>query len=134
MTAPKETTFNQLMDALLPQLAESEAIKVSLVAEASQFTRFNRAKVRQTGNIEKGSLTMTLMGQGRSTTASIDFTGQKENDWPRLMATLTTLREELPQLPEDPYLVIPAGDAQRREGYPGELLDIEAIAPTQLAP
>ena len=134
MTAPKETTFNQLMDALLPQLAESEAIKVSLVAEASQFTRFNRAKVRQTGNIEKGSLTMTLMGQGRSTTASIDFTGQKENDWPRLMATLTTLREELPQLPEDPYLVIPAGDAQSREGYPGELLDIDASAPTLLAP
>ncbi|MEM1310438.1 MAG: metallopeptidase TldD-related protein [Cyanobacteria bacterium P01_H01_bin.153] len=129
-----ETTFYQLIDALLPQLTQSETVKVSLVAEASQFTRFNQAKVRQTGNIEKGSLTITLMGQGRSATEAITFTGEKETDWPLLIAALTTLREELPQLPEDPYLVLPTGDAQSREAYPGSLLEIEAIAPTLLTP
>jgi predicted Zn-dependent protease len=125
-----ETTFNQLIDALLPQLDDGEAVKVSLIAEASQFTRFNQAKVRQTGSIEKGSLALTLMGHGRSTTESITFIGEKEADWPLLMTALQTLREELSQLPEDPYLVLPEGDAQSREVYDGKLLASDAVAPT----
>lgn len=125
-----ETTFNQLMDALLPQLHGDEVLKVGLVAEQSQFTRFNQAKIRQTGSIENGAMTLTLMGDGRSATETISFTGQKEADWPLLMAALTTLREELPQLPQDPYLVLPEGDAQSREVYTGDLLAVDAIAPT----
>lgn len=125
-----ETTFNQLMDALLPQLTEGEAVKVGLVAEESQFTRFNQAKVRQTGSIENGSMTVTLMDNGRSASESISFTGEKEVDWPLLVAALTTLREELPQLPEDPYLVLPEGDAHSREVYGGNLLAAAAVTPT----
>lgn len=129
-----EITFNQLMDALIPQLTEGEALKVGLVAEASQFTRFNQAKVRQTGSIENGSLAVTLMAEGRSATESITFTGDKAADWPLLMAALTTLRAELPQLPEDPYIVLPEGNAHSREVYGGELLGLAAIAPTLLKP
>lgn len=128
------TTFNQLMDAVMPQLAAGESLKVGLVAEVSQFTRFNQAKVRQTGSIENGSMTLTLMGDGRSATESITFTGEKEADWPLLMAALATLRAELPQLPADPYIVLPEGNASSREVYDGELLAVGAIAPTLLPP
>ena len=127
-----ETTFNQLMDALMPQLTEGEAITVGLVAEESEFTRFNHAKVRQTGSIENGSMAVTLMANGRSATESITFTGEKEADWPLLMTALQTLRDELPQLPEDPYIVLPTGDDHSRDVYDGELLTMAAIAPTLL--
>ncbi|MEM9117767.1 MAG: TldD/PmbA family protein [Cyanobacteria bacterium P01_F01_bin.56] len=129
-----EITFNQLIDALLPQLVDGESVTVSLVAEISEFTRFNHAKVRQTGSIENGSLSVTLMAAERSATESITFTGEKAVDWPLLMAALTTLRAELPQLPEDPYIVLPAGDAHSREVYEGDLLALEAIVPTLLTP
>jgi hypothetical protein len=125
-----ETTFNQLMDALMPQLTEGEAITVGLVAEESEFTRFNHAKVRQTGSIENGSMAVTLMANGRSATESITFTGEKEADWPLLMTALQTLRDELPQLPEDPYIVLPEGNDHSRDVYDGELLAMDAIAPT----
>ncbi|WP_204138940.1 TldD/PmbA family protein [Halomicronema sp. CCY15110] len=127
-----ENTFNQLMDALMPQLVEGEAVTVTLVAEESEFTRFNQAKVRQTGSIENGSMSVTLLADGRSTTESITFTGEKAADWPLLMTALHTLRDELPQLPEDPYIVLPAGDDHSREVYDGELLEMAAIAPTLL--
>jgi predicted Zn-dependent protease len=129
-----ETTFNRLMDGLFPQLNPGEALTVTLVAEASQFTRFNQAKVRQTGSIENGSLTLTLMANQHNATESISFTGEKETDWPLLMAALQTLREELPQLPADPYLVLPSGEAQSREVYPGSLLSPEAVAPALMPP
>ncbi|NEQ45499.1 MAG: TldD/PmbA family protein [Leptolyngbya sp. SIOISBB] len=129
-----EITFNQLIDALLPQLVDGESVTVSLVAEISEFTRFNHGKVRQTGSIENGSLSVTLMANDRSATESITFTGEKAADWPLLMAALATLRAELPQLPEDPYIVLPAGDAHSREVYDGDLLALDAIAPTLLAP
>lgn len=131
---PWEITFNHLIDALLPQLHGDEAVKVSLIAEASHFTRFNQAKVRQTGSIENGSLDLTLMGDGRSATVAFTFTGDKETDWPLLLAALHLLRDELPQLPPDPYLVLPTGAAQSREVYPGDLLLPEAVAPALMPP
>ncbi|MGF1460452.1 MAG: TldD/PmbA family protein [Leptolyngbyaceae cyanobacterium] len=127
-----ETTFNQLIDALLPQLQPEEAVRVSLIAEASQFTRFNRAQIRQTGSIAKGTLSITLIALECSATESVTFTGDKSVDWPLLWAAISTLREELAGLPADPYLIRPEGTAQSREVYGGELLPITAIAPTLL--
>jgi predicted Zn-dependent protease len=124
-----KTTFDHVVDALLPQLYETETLKLSLIAESSHFTRFNRAQVRQTGSIESGELTLTLMAQQRSTTAVVPFTGSKEVDWPALMKALTGLREELPHLPEDPYLVLPTGTAHSREVHPGAILPPAAVTP-----
>jgi len=129
-----ETTFNHLIDALWPQLNDGEIATVSLVAETSQFTRFNQARVRQTGSVANGALTLTLMAQQRTASETLPFTGKKETDWPLLMAALQDLREELPQLPEDPYLVLPEGTAQSREVYAGKLLPLDAVVPTLLPP
>ena len=127
-----EAVFNQLVDALLPQIQDTEQIKFTLVAEHSQFTRFNQAKARQTGTVRSGSLSLTLMDKGRTTSQSFPFTGEKDVDWPALMAALTELREELPQLPEDPYLVLPSGNASSRDVYSGKLLAPEQVVPALL--
>ena len=127
-----ETPFNQLVDALLPQLNDDEHMRITLVGEESQFTRFNQAKVRQTGSVINGSLTLTLMVNQRVANESLSFTGNKKVDWPLLLATLQGLRKELVQLPPDPHLVLPQGDAQSREVYPGQLLSPEAVVPNVL--
>ena len=127
-----ETTFNQLVDALLPQVQDTEQVKLTLVAEDSQFTRFNQARARQTGTVRSGSMSLTLMGNGRTASQSFPFTADKTVDWPALMSALSELREELPQLPEDPYLVLPAGDATSRDVYPGKLLAPDDVVPALL--
>ncbi|MEM9161690.1 MAG: metallopeptidase TldD-related protein [Cyanobacteria bacterium P01_F01_bin.4] len=127
-----EATFNQIVDALLPQLQDAEQLKLSLTAEDSQFTRFNHGKVRQTGSVTKGGLNLTLMARQRSVSQSVPFTGEKATDWPALMGALKDLRAELPQLPEDPYLVLPATEATSREVYDGKRL--EAVVPELMPP
>ena len=48
------------------------------------------------------------------------------------MEALTELREELPHLPEDPYLVLPSGDATSRDVYSGQLLSPDEVVPALL--
>lgn len=124
-----EVTFNHLADTLLSQLQDHEHGALSLIAEKSHFTRFNQAKVRQTGSVSNGALTLKLMACSRTATASLSFTGAKEVDLPSLMAMVQELRQELLQLPEDPYQVLPTGEAQSEAFYPGQLLPPEAVAP-----
>ncbi|MFM6136471.1 MAG: TldD/PmbA family protein, partial [Sphaerospermopsis kisseleviana] len=52
-----ESNFNQLIEMLLAKKADSEHFTVRLNSERSQFTRFNHAKVRQTGLVADGSIT-----------------------------------------------------------------------------
>lgn len=134
MTRHWEATFYQLVEALLSQLRDHEQLRLNLMAEDSQFTRFNRGRVRQTGSVRDGELTLTLMAEQRTASQSVPFTGEKDSDWPLLLAALTELRAELPQLPIDPYQVLPNGDAQSREVYQGDLLPSHAVVPLLLPP
>ncbi|PSB35256.1 TldD/PmbA family protein [Stenomitos frigidus] len=127
-----ETTFNQLVEALLQQRQTDEHLILHLTAEQSQFTRFNQAKVRQTGLVRDGNLSLTLMRDQRTGSYEIPFTGEKGTDWPRLQMALEALRQELPQLPIDPFLVLPSGEAQSHSVHAGSLLTPEAIASTVL--
>lgn len=129
-----ETTFNQLTDALLAQLHDAEQMRLTLVAETSQFTRFNQARVRQAGVISNGTLTLTFMVNQRVASESLSFTGTYETDWPRLLAALHDLRQDVPQLPDDPFLILPTGDAHSREVYRGQLLPPEAVVPELMPP
>ncbi len=129
LPSPTETwqaTFDQLVAALMDQLQPPEALKLSLVGEQSQFVRFNRAKVRQSGWVNDGELTLTLMIDQRNGYCTIPFTGTWEVDWPEAIQALTDLRQEVPHLPIDPYLVLPTGQATSQENHQGALLPIEA--------
>ncbi|MBF2075828.1 MAG: TldD/PmbA family protein [Synechococcales cyanobacterium C42_A2020_086] len=122
-----ETTFNRLVDALLDALQPEEQLKLTLQGEQSQFVRFNGAKVRQAGTVEDAEVSFTLMWQQRNAYRSFPLTGVWETDWPLAQAALEDVRQELPQLPEDPYLVLPEGTATSREVHAGFLLPPEAV-------
>ena len=83
-----ESTFNRLAEALLADLQTDEQLKLTLQAEQSQFVRFNAARVRQTGCITDGSISLTLMQNQRNAYRSLPCTGNWETDWPQAQQAL----------------------------------------------
>ena len=128
-----EVTFDRLVSALLTDLQAGESLKLELTGETSQFIRFNRAKVRQVGCVNDGELNLSLMHDRRTAFRSFPFTGEWAIDWQQAKAALTELRQEVPQLPEDPYLIVPEGSATSRDLHRGKLLApetaVDAILP-----
>lgn len=122
-----ESTFDRLVTGLLNELKPDEHLKLGLIGEESQFIRFNHAKVRQTGCISDGQLTLTLMRDQRSEFYEFPILGNWEADWQQAKTALMELRQDLSQLPEDPYLVLPEGQATSRDVNAGKLLAPEAI-------
>ncbi len=127
-----EQTFDDLVALLLPSLAPGEHFTLGLTGEQSQFTRFNRAKVRQTGLITDCSASLTLMHDQRIASSSFPLTGNWESDRQTMQTALLDLRQELPQLPVDPYLVLPDGNATSRETHFGNLLTPDAVVESVL--
>ena len=104
-----EASFDRVLAGLIHSLHADEQFTLRLQGEVSQFTRFNHAKVRQTGIVTDGSLQLKLIAQQRSSSVEFPFTGDSEIDLPQARAALAALRLEVPQLPIDPYLVLPSG-------------------------
>ncbi|MEH2323261.1 MAG: TldD/PmbA family protein [Nostoc sp.] len=127
-----EVSFNQLIETLLIKKAESEQFTVKLSCERSQFTRFNHARVRQTGCVADGWIELTLMANQCSSVRQFPFTGNWDVDWQLAYTALQELRDELILLPIDPYLVLPSGNNTSREVHSGNLLAAEAVVPTVL--
>ncbi|MEH2214164.1 TldD/PmbA family protein [Nostoc sp.] len=127
-----EVSFNRLIESLLIKKAEDEQFTVRLSSEISQFTRFNHAKVRQTGCVADGWIELTLMQNQRNSVRQFPFTGNWEVDWQLAYSALQELRDELILLPIDPYLVLPSGNNISREIHSGNLLAAEAVVPTVL--
>ncbi len=127
-----ETSFNKLVETLLAKKLDPEEFTAKLSSERSQFTRFNNAKVRQTGCVTDGWVKLSLMENQRSCYLEFPFSGNWEIDWQTAYAALLELREELPLLPVDPYLVLPSGNNTSREVNLGNLLDANAVVSTIL--
>lgn len=126
-SAELETIFNRLVTALLNELQGEEYLILQLIGERSQFVRFNRAKVRQTGCVNDATLRMTLIQGQRTNSFECPLTGHWDTDWQQARSALLDLKQEIVQLPDDPYLVLPEGNATSREIHSGNLLAPEAI-------
>jgi predicted Zn-dependent protease len=123
-----EVSFNQLAQTLLEKKQTDEHFILTLTWEQSQFTRFNHAQVRQTGCVIDGWIELKLMHNQRSSYRRFPFVGSWETDWQQGYQALRELREEVPHLSADPYLVLPTGNNSSHEVHPGELLSAESLA------
>ncbi len=130
----KENVFGQLADAINSALRPSTHFTLTLNGEDSQFTRFNRACVRQTGQVSDGNLTLTLMQDERMASVTVPFVGEFDVDWSLLKTALKELQAMVPQLPVDPYVVLPTGSATSCTVNHGDILAPDAIASTLLDP
>ena len=125
--ADLEAALSRAIDWLQGQRSAHEQFTLSLIAESSQFWRFNQAKVRQAGQITDAKLKLTWMLDRRSSYYEFPLSGDWDCDQDLLSQALTRLRLDLPQLPENPYLVLPEGDRSSHESYAGTLLEPEAL-------
>ena len=98
--------FKALVDWLKHAITDKEHFQLGYADEASEFVRFNHAQVRQAGQVQQASLNLKLINDGRHADLGITLSGEAQLDRQRLANGLQQLRETLPLLPPDPYLLL----------------------------
>ncbi|WP_223510544.1 TldD/PmbA family protein [Pseudomonas sp. BF-RE-03] len=99
-------SFKALVNGLREAIREPEQFTLSYAAESSAFVRFNHAKVRQAGQVQQASVGLKLINDGRHADLDITLSGDAHVDAQRLAEGLQQLRDTLPLLPQDPYLLL----------------------------
>ncbi|QOY71228.1 MULTISPECIES: TldD/PmbA family protein [unclassified Pseudomonas] len=98
--------FKALVDWLKQAVTDKEQFHLGYADESSEFVRFNHAQVRQAGQVQQASLNLKLINDGRHADLGITLSGEAALDRQRLANALQQLRETLPLLPRDPYLLL----------------------------
>ncbi|MDB6143040.1 MAG: Zn-dependent protease [Pseudomonas sp.] len=101
----QQQQFEALVVWLRAAIQGQEAFTLGYNAEASEFIRFNHAKVRQAGHVQQASLNLKLIDDGRHADLHLTLSGDAEGDQARLADSLQQLRDTLLLLPQDPYLL-----------------------------
>jgi len=128
-----ETQFNTLTNFILAQQKQDEQLSLSFSGENSQFIRFNQSKVRQTGLVNDADLSITIYYNCRTCSTGFTLSGNPEKDQAQSLYTLNKLRDEVVQLPEDPFIVLPKDTGSSNNVHTGDLLS-EAEAVDALVP
>lgn len=97
--------FYALADTLTEQLQGDEIYTCTFHGEESDFVRLNHSAIRQPGSVTQRSLSVDLIRGHRHAPAETALSGDAEMDRERLSALVAGLREKLPYLPDDPYLL-----------------------------
>jgi predicted Zn-dependent protease len=121
--------FNNLADALIGEGGSDEMLLLNLAGEDSDFVRFNRSAIRQAGSVQQNSLTVELIAGQRHASETFTLTGEAELDLARARQAIEALREQLPQLAEDPYLLVNTDPTSTEQVGPNDLPETDdAIA------
>lgn len=100
-----QTYFYQLADFIQTLLTADETTLANLSAEESNFVRFNKSAVRQAGSVKQIGLTVALIANKRRAESRLTLSGNQHDDEGLVRAAIDTLRRDLGDLPEDPYLL-----------------------------
>ncbi|OOQ42641.1 Zn-dependent protease [Pseudomonas fluorescens] len=123
----QSASFKALVNSLRAALHEPEQFTLSYAAESSAFVRFNHAKVRQAGQVQQASIGLKLINEGRHADLNITLAGDPQVDLRRLTEGLQQLRETLPLLPPDPYLLLNHNGWQSNNVQSHPLPDTEQV-------
>lgn len=98
--------FNQIVNELFKNIKSNELLIINFDAEVSSFVRFNKAKIRQAGNVNQISMTLSLSNnENKNLKSVIRLSGDYKRDLSILIKSINYLRRELPELPKDPYML-----------------------------
>jgi predicted Zn-dependent protease len=121
--------FFDLADYSIGQLRGTETLLVGFCGEASDFVRFNRARVRQAGSVTQAFLRLTLIDHGRRLHTTLSVAFEEQSDHAAIRSAIQAMRAEVPSLPVDPLLLfataVNSSNLERRGELPGaeEALD-----------
>lgn len=98
-----------------------ERVALSIAAEESDFIRFNHARVRQATQVRQGRAVLSIVRGQRRIEGAISLTGDPTLDIARLRHEAAVLVTELPQVPDDPHLLLSPPDRHTRRETAGRL-------------
>jgi len=101
-----EALFQDVARALDAELAAGERYTAWFEAEASDFVRMNRGKVRQAGRVRQQSIAVRLIQGARHAEHTLSLTGDAALDARAAVDALRGLRAALPELADDPHLML----------------------------
>lgn len=107
----------------------SASWRAELVAEASDFVRFNGAAIRQGGTVYDARMQLTLMLAGRSGYRRFPLMGVPQIDREQLQTVVAELCQEVPTLPPDPFLVLPSGAQHSQVVQGGAIPPVTDVIP-----
>ncbi|MCC7040920.1 MAG: TldE/PmbA family protein [Burkholderiales bacterium] len=110
-----EDDFSALVAAVAGARAAGERFTVAFAAEDTDFVRFNRGRVRQSGSVVQRTLTLRLIHGARHATHTLSLTGDVARDVATVRTAMADLRAVLPDLAEDALLLLPDGVRSSRE-------------------
>jgi predicted Zn-dependent protease len=123
-----ERHFTLLADAIERLQQGGETTLSSFAGEQSDFIRFNSGKVRQTGSVSQGKLTLRLIDGARQAYSTLTVCGDLQQDLDEVSAALATLREGLRDAADDPHLLFDTSKWQRTTQRSGKLANSDGLA------
>jgi predicted Zn-dependent protease len=127
MSVSNGSFFDTLAAELCTAIDGADRITLYLAAEDSHFIRFNRAAVRQATHVRQCNATLAVVQGARRIESTLSLTGQVDADLATLLAERAALLAQLPDVPEDPYLLLPDEVSGSHRHETGALPSPEAL-------
>jgi predicted Zn-dependent protease len=128
-----EAHFEQLTATLDRAVAAGERYAASFAGETTDFVRMNRGKVRQPGRVQQHHLRIQLIRGARHASHALTLTGDLSTDQTAVRDAVSGLRSALPELVDDPHLLLPSTVASSRTARGGPLPDTAELVDAILA-
>ena len=128
-----ERYFEGLAAVAQRALAVGERFALAFDAEDTDFVRFNRGKVRQPGSVAQRYLSLRLIAGTRHGEHTLSLTGDLAADGQAVRDAVSGLRAVLPDLAEDPLLLLPSAVRSSRAVRVAPLPPSEAVVAEILA-
>lgn len=122
-----EAYFDALVGAIQQALLRGERFTATFDAEDTDFVRMNRGKVRQPGSVSQRYLSVRLIDGKRHAEHSLSLTGHAANDHAAARDAVATLRAAMPELADDPHLLLPSDVHDSRSVRAGALPPAETV-------
>ena len=103
-----EAHFGELARAVDRALVGGERHATWFSAEDTDFVRLNRGKVRQPGHVAQRYIEIRLIRGARHASHSLSLSGDPGADADAVARAVASLRAVLPQLADDPHLLLPS--------------------------
>lgn len=123
----EEGPFEALAHAVLQPDAAIERSSLYLRAEASDFLRFNEARLRQATAVQQAYVTLAVERGQRRAESTLTLCGEQALDVPRLLAERRLLADQLGLIPDDPWLRRPDAPTHSRRDERGVLPEPGAL-------
>jgi predicted Zn-dependent protease len=102
-----EQYFESLAATIQQSLVAGERFTATFDAEDTDFVRMNRGKVRQPGTVSQRYLSIGLIRGARHADHTLSLSGDLASDGAAVRDAVLGLRAVLPELDEDPLLLLP---------------------------